>query len=235
MHRGVQITNVQTFGTQDPYVIASLLERGREAASFATERGPTAIGGGTDPIWDEDSIMCLESTSSAKVLMLEVWNANTAIDDKIGKVEINVSNAAQFSLGKRMVCTLDTSGAIEATIHCMVALTPKAISLGLRVQRGPHWEGKNSDGGLGELGTVLGYVLAPKTVHGVCPAGGKVAPMRAVVKWDGVHKGRLYSIEPETAQLSLVLYDKNILKYNECNHSDLCASRSPATPRKPLR
>ena len=27
----------------------------------------------------------------------------------------------------------------------------------------------------------------------------------------------------------------NILKCDECNHSDLCASRSPATPRKPLR
>ena len=147
VHRGVEIRNVQTFGAQDPYVVASLLWK---QESLSSQRGPTAPGGGTEPSWESKPIL-LPSTQKPQSLLLEVWNENTAIDDRIGQARLDISSAASFARGKRVICTLDTSGIIEATVHCMLPLRASNIRPGQRVQRGPNWEEGNSDGGRTEF------------------------------------------------------------------------------------
>ena len=69
----------------------------------------------------------------------------------------------------------------------MEVVTQENIYVGVRVQRGPSWSDTTDlDGGMGQLGTVLGVRKADGHTFGMCPES--LPLLHAVVKWDRAHK-----------------------------------------------
>ena len=75
VHRAEGLQNVQVFGSQDPYIRASLMPRGLQ-----TVRTTPHASGGTAPVWDDginDSVdfrLLLRPDDTADSLKIEVLN-----------------------------------------------------------------------------------------------------------------------------------------------------------------
>jgi hypothetical protein len=86
--------------------------------------------------------------------------------------------------GERGWFELDTGGRVQLSFQLICPVTTKQLRLGLRVQRGAHWGSKedDQDGGVGKLGTVIGYRTNHGRQVGECPK--QVPELSALVRWD---------------------------------------------------
>ena len=116
------LPNVQSFGAQDPYVVATLLPA--ETASVQTH---TVASGGTEPAWNGQYAM--QGDNDATALRLQIFNENMAVDDVIGNVELPVSDPT-FGNGRKTWYPLAEGGRIQCRIRCKVLATPAPRSLG---------------------------------------------------------------------------------------------------------
>ena len=89
VHRARNLRDTQTFGTQDPYVLATVFP------SETNARSQWSPGGGVEPIWPEDgeegqaysnTDIALPIASNTEYLQLELWHHNAYFghDDRIG-------------------------------------------------------------------------------------------------------------------------------------------------------
>lgn len=93
----------------------------------------------------------------------------------------------QTDYGHRTWVVLEPEGKLELTLHNVEPVTEENIYVGIRVQRGPSWMyTEELDGGMGQLGTVLGCRKSDNSSFGMCPES--LPLLHAVVKWDKAGK-----------------------------------------------
>ena len=125
MQRARNLYDTQTFGKQDPYVIAHLLpEPVPEADEAARPRTQCVEAGDTNPIWaaEHEPTLKLPMGAGGRTkrfrLQLEIWNENAALDDLIGKVDLPVpdAGAALNQPAKSKFYAVDTGGDIGVSL-----------------------------------------------------------------------------------------------------------------------
>jgi hypothetical protein len=204
-----ELTNVLSFGTMDPYVLATLLPGNR------TQRSGTIAGGGTEPVWMDggsdrnernESTLVARPDKKTRELQLQIFTASSFTDDLVGAVSVPVP-AEGFPLGrgssKKEWLDLDTGGQLQVRIFHEVLLTEDNCKLGARCHAGPHWTFKSrsvtgcSNGAGEDASNGNGTPSAPALVNGTIESfrrsdGEKEGeyksrgpPLCAMVRWDG--------------------------------------------------
>jgi hypothetical protein len=202
------LPNLQVYGEQDPYVVASLpSERSKVAMT------KWVAGGGVNPSWDasHDNVMFfVPDEQEDHELKLQVFNANMLTDELIACVhvplryeELRAPKRCRFPLLPRGVLTCTLCCGVSSKLQAGVC-TEDTAEVGSRVVRGPHWNKGAQDGGAGKLGTVLafkrgdgarvgdGSITEELSAKGAGKAKGPLADkvldrlpaLSAVVKWD---------------------------------------------------
>ena len=111
--RGLRDT--QIFGTQDPYVVYTLLPD-----DGTTARSKHVPSGGTAPAFSphHGALVSLPLTRSHAVLRVEVWNSNTFADDRIGGVDLELYKPYwEYGAGAQFEAALDTGGTLQMVLH----------------------------------------------------------------------------------------------------------------------
>jgi hypothetical protein len=114
MHSAEELPEVQTFRAQDPYVKVIILPSGENRQSLPS------VGGGQNPEWDlsHDNDLSFRVAPSKKLsLVVEIWNANTFVDDLIAKTK-ETQVPAEVYKGKSYSIFLpmeDDNGCINCT------------------------------------------------------------------------------------------------------------------------
>jgi hypothetical protein len=114
--RAERLFDSQLFGSQNPYVIATLMPSGTNA------RARTHVAGGVNPQWEDDSLIVLGFRSNDQTLRIELWNENSVLlpDDLIGHAELPVNKRLvrkkyrlPISSGGRLECAIGPVGRDE--------------------------------------------------------------------------------------------------------------------------
>ena len=111
--RGLRDT--QIFGTQDPYVVYTLLPD-----DGTTARSKHVPSGGTAPVFSphHGALMSLPLTRSHAVLRVEVWNSNTFVDERIGGVDLELYKPYwEYGAGSQFEAALDTGGTLQMVLE----------------------------------------------------------------------------------------------------------------------
>ena len=166
------LPNVQSFGAQDPYVIATLLP-----AETSSIQSHTVTSGGTDPAWNGQ--YALQGDPEAIALRLQIYNENIAVDDLIGTAELPISDPA-FGNGRKTWYPLVEGGRIQCRIRCKVLATPAPRSLGVEVRRIESVRDASLFGGVNP------YVRASLVVKGGGDAGPEHAARTRTIEGGGV-------------------------------------------------
>jgi hypothetical protein len=210
-----ELTSVLSFGTMDPYVLATLLPGVR------TQRSGTVEGGGTEPMWTDsgsdrnernESTLVVRPDEKTRKLQLQIFTAGSFNDDVVGTVVVPVPQEG-FPLGrqnsKKDWLELDTGGQLQVRIFHEVLLTEDNCKIGSRCHPGPHWTYKSenqtdrSNGANDEatssaalpLGTVEGFRRSDGDKEGEYKPRGP--PLCAMVRWDATEEddgAQLYRI-----------------------------------------
>ena len=117
--------NVQLFGTQDPFVIAQL------QVTDAVEVDPDGSfactdwvqNGGCSCTWtaehsNELQLKCSATDPKNISILLDVWNANALVDDRIAGTSVSLDS---INSGERTFLQLQPGGVLEVTISHSVA------------------------------------------------------------------------------------------------------------------
>jgi len=142
VQRARKLRNVQLFGTQDPYVVAYLVPEVLEGALGARQRTCAVQSGGESPAWSAEEhgselrlplppppeegggeegapgagggVLAGKPPRSFR-LMVEVWNENLVLDDKIGAADLPLPTELNRP-GETKFYHLDTGGDIGLTV-----------------------------------------------------------------------------------------------------------------------
>ena len=105
------IKNTQYWGDQDPYINAVLHPSG------AVRRSKPHTGGGVEPAWSAEEHQAnleFDVDSGDTHVRIELWNENTALDDLIGAVELQIASITATSQDEgNQVLPLDTGGDVS--------------------------------------------------------------------------------------------------------------------------
>ena len=117
---GSALKDTQLFGQQDPYVIVSLLPHG---PVMRTKHLPN---GGVRPVWSEHhgNAMSLPVEKEHAVVRVEVWNANTFVDERIGGASFELYKPT-FRSGEPFDAPMDTGGKLQLMIAFVNSLSPR--------------------------------------------------------------------------------------------------------------
>jgi hypothetical protein len=161
-HKAESLLDLNMMSAMDPYLMAILIPGSAETTSACST---SCEGGGVAPVWDDginetlDNKLLLPEHGSPTSLALEIWDENTAMDEKIGTVTIPIQGVdvekEYGGMGKREWHKVDTGGRLEVTVMFSEPVTERNVSLGARCTRGLHWICGKHDGGQGGLGASL--------------------------------------------------------------------------------
>ena len=126
IQRARNIADTQTFGKQDPYVIAHLLPEPfpNSVDESARPRTKCVEAGDTNPIWASEHEPTLklplgpEGRAKRFRLVLQLWNENAALDDLIGTADLPIPDpgTALNQPAKSKFYPVDTGGDIGISL-----------------------------------------------------------------------------------------------------------------------
>lgn len=142
---GRKLADVQLFGQQDPYAIATVAVQGpvacqavdssahprRRSAAAGTMSLSTAAcdGGGCNPVWSDAAgrrmgFWFASASAIPTSVTIECWNENTAMDSRIGTAELRVGGPAlaasptlREQLAVKRWVPMSTGGAVQCSVR----------------------------------------------------------------------------------------------------------------------
>jgi hypothetical protein len=106
VEEATELPIVSMFGSQDPYVKATILANGAQGESCSTK---VLEDGGAAPTWGET--LKLKKQKGLEGILLELFHSSVAGDQLIGSCTINVLNE-NFGSGGKIRKSLDNGGKV---------------------------------------------------------------------------------------------------------------------------